>query len=275
MRPMTFVPDLDAYFARIGHTGSRAPTLETLNAIVRAHVSTIPFENLDVLLGRGIDLDPAAVEQKLVHGHRGGYCFEQNSHLLHVLGALGYAAVPISARVRFGKARGFTPTRTHVFLPVELDGKSWLADVGVGGMSVTSALRLALDVEQATPHEPRRIVAEGRALFVHQAWLGDAWDDVCEFTLEEMPPIDREVANWYTSTHPRSHFRERLIATRARGDGRITIVNQELRVRDAGGRMEVTVLATPEQLLAALDEHFGLRMPPGTRFGCAGLPPDW
>lgn len=71
--------DLDAYFARIGYRGPREPTRATLNAIVFAHVGTIPFENLDVLLGRPIELEPEALMDKLVHARRGGYCFEQNS----------------------------------------------------------------------------------------------------------------------------------------------------------------------------------------------------
>src|SRR5471032_1462354 len=166
--------DLDAYFARTGYTGARAPTLATLHGIVAAHAQTIPFENLDVLLGRGINLDPAAVQQKLLRDRRGGYCFEQNSLLLHVLEALGFSAAPISARVRLRHPRDFTPPRTHLFLRIELDGESWLADVGIGGLSLTSAIRLHTDAEQATPHEPRRIVREG-ALFFHQARLGDEW----------------------------------------------------------------------------------------------------
>jgi N-hydroxyarylamine O-acetyltransferase len=267
---MSFAPDLDAYFVRIGYVGPRTPTLDTLHAISRAHVSSIPFENLDVLLDRGIDLEPAAVEAKLVHAQRGGYCFEQNSHLLHVLSALGYDVKPISARVRVGRPRDYTPARTHMFLRVELDGVSWLADVGVGGMSLTGALRLVLDVEQPTPHEPRRIVhQDGR--FFHQVRFGDAWNDVCEFTLEEMPPIDREVGNWYTSRHPGSHFRARLTAARARGDGRVTLLNHELTFRDHAGHAETHTIKDPDELLALLAEHFGLRFPAGTRFQCPAL----
>ena len=77
--------NLDAYLARIGYSGAVAPTLDALNAIVSAHVRTIPFENLDVLLGRPIVLTPEALEQKLVTERRGGYCFEQNGLLLEVL----------------------------------------------------------------------------------------------------------------------------------------------------------------------------------------------
>ncbi len=280
---MTFAPDLDAYFARLGLDGPRPPTLATLSAIVLAHIRAIPFENLDVLLGRGIDLDPAAVEHKLVHARRGGYCFEHNSHLLHVLGALGFAVTPLSARVRVNRARDYTPPRTHVFVRVDLDGTPWLADVGVGGLSPTAPLRLDTEAEQATPHEPRRLVRDGAwdglamrgpdARMFHQVKLGDAWVDVCELTMEPMPPIDREVGNWFTSTHPRSHFRDRLMAARATGAGRITVLNRELTIRDRDGRAETRTIADPDELLAVLDDHFGLRFPPGTRFPCAAL--DW
>lgn len=262
--------DLDAYLARIGHTGSRAPTLATLDALSAAHAQAIPFENLDVLLGRPIDLDPGAVDRKLITDQRGGYCFEQNTLFLRVLEALGFEVRPLSARVRWGRARAETPPRTHVFLRVEVDGASWLTDVGIGSMSLTRALRLGTADEQPTPHEPRRIVFEDGRYF-HQARLGDAWHDVYEFTLEEMPAIDRELANWYTSAHPGSHFKNRLVVARALPEGaRVAILNRELTIRRRGVA-EVRVLGSPEELLAVLAEQFGLRFAAGTRFPCPAL----
>lgn len=265
--------DLDAYLARIGVRGPLAVERQTLDVISEAHVRTIPFENLDVLLGRPIELELGAIERKLVHERRGGYCFEQNTLLLAVLGQLGFEVRAISARVRYQRPRDFTPARTHVFLRVELAGESWLVDVGVGGLSLTSAIRLDTDEEQPTAHEPRRIVREAGRLF-HQVWIGDAWQDVCEFTLEEMPEIDRVVGNWYTSAHPTSHFKNRLIVARAgQGGERWTLVNRELTVRRRDGVAERRELADPDELLAVLDEHFGLRFAPGTRFACPAL--DW
>ena len=245
--------DSDAYFDRIGYHGSRMPMLATLDAIA----------------------------DKLVTRRRGGYCFEHNTLLLRVLSGLGFDATPISARVRIQRARDFTPPRTHVFLRVEIDGASWLADVGVGGLSPTAALRLALDVEQTTPHEPRRIIADGdwsdltqsgpwlrapTARLLHQARLGDTWADVCEFTLEPMPEIDRELGNWFTSTHPRSHFRDRLMAARATEDGRVTLLDRVLTRRRTGGEAETHTSATPDELIALLASEFGLELPPDTRF---------
>lgn len=273
---MPFTPNLEAYFARIGDTGSREPTLATLNRIVEAHVRTIPFENLDILLGKGVSVELPDIERKLVHDRRGGYCFEQNSLMQHVLLALGYEVRALSARVRAQKPRDFTPPRTHLFLRVELDGQSHLVDVGVGSMSPTATLRLELETPQPTPHETRRIVAAGDwqafdrrspdAVLYHQILYGDEWSDVCEFTLEEMHPIDRELGNWFTSTHPASHFRSAINVARSTPTGRITLQGRELKHRGANGQAESRTLETREQLLAALRKEFGLQFAEGTRF---------
>lgn len=265
--------DLPGYFARIGFSGPTTPTLETLSGIVAAHVQTIPFENLDVLHGRPIALTPEAIQRKLVTDRRGGYCFEQNGLLLMVLESLGFAVTPLSARVRYQRPRDYTPPRTHLFVRVDLEGQAWLADVGVGGLSLTSPIRFEIDREQATPHERRRIVRYG-SVFMHQAKLGDEWADVCEFTGEAMPPIDRELANWYTSTHPQSHFKSRLIVARALPGGeRLTIDNRQFTHRRENGTAETRVFHTTEELREALWTSFGLAFEPGTPFSCPGL--DW
>ena len=265
--------DLAAYFARIGYDGAVEPTLATLNGIVQAHVQSIPFENLDVLAGRPIDLSPAALERKLVQSRRGGYCFEQNGLLLLVLQAIGFDVAPLSARVRYGRPAGMIPPRTHLFLRVEIDGASWLADVGVGGLSMTSAIRLDDPAEQVTPHEPRRIVSEG-PLRVHRVRFGADWHDVYEFTLEQMPPIDRELANWYTSANPQSDFRNRLVVALALPGGRRkTLLNRELTERQRDGTVAGRLIATPGELRKVLAEEFGLEVDPHSPLTCAGL--DW
>jgi N-hydroxyarylamine O-acetyltransferase len=278
---MAHVLALDAYLSRIGYTGSLEPSLAALNAIASRHVQTIPFENLDVLSGRGISIDLEAIERKLVGEGRGGYCFEQNTLLLHVLQTLGFQVTPLSARVRLQRPREMTPPRTHLFLRVELEGRSYLVDAGVGGLSLTAALPLLYDVEQSTPHEPRRIVREGQwrdpelrspdARLFHQAYFAEAWHDVYEFTLEPMPVIDREVANWFTSSHPLSHFRDRLLVARATPSGRLALANREFTVRTTGGASVTRLLNSRAELWAVLEGEFGLRLPPGLALSCPGL----
>ena len=115
--------DIDAYFERIGYTGDRAPTLDTLRAVHLRHAQTIAFENLNPLLKRPVRLDPASLEQKLIREGRGGYCFEQNLLLRHVLEALGFRVTGLIARVLWYTTETPTP-RTHMVLRVEAEGES-------------------------------------------------------------------------------------------------------------------------------------------------------
>jgi N-hydroxyarylamine O-acetyltransferase len=273
--------DLARYFERIQYRGSREPSLTTLSAILLQHVRHIPFENLDVLLQAPISLELAAVEHKLVDSQRGGYCFEHNTLLLAVLEQLGFRGTMLSARSCYQRAeRGFLP-RTHVLLCLEVDGRTYLADGGFGGLSPTAAQRLELDVVQATPHEPRRLRAEGPwrglelrapdALLVHEAYFADAWHGLYEFTLEQMPLVDRVVANFYTSQHPQSHFRQRLMVARATEAGRVTLQDRELTLRRAGAEPRTRRLESHAELIEVLAEHFQLRLPAGTRLSCPTL----
>jgi N-hydroxyarylamine O-acetyltransferase len=268
--------DLGSYLKRIQYNGPLAPTIAVLRDIQLAHTCSIPFENLDVLLGRGISIDDDAIEQKLVQHHRGGYCFEQNSLLMRALTEIGYSVSPLSARVRVKISRDVITPRTHLFLRVEIDGVPWLVDVGVGGLSPTAPFELnLLDTEQLTPHEPRRVVSVPQSpspLYFHQAKLVDQWVDVHEFTLQEMPLIDREIGNYWTSTHPKSKFRQNLMVGLACRDGsRLSILNSEFTHRRGAEILQQLTIDTPEQLLRLLDQRFGLRFPAGTRFGPPGM----
>lgn len=248
--------ELDAYLERVGHRGWRAPTKATLDALMLAHTTAIPFENLDVLAGRPISLAPEAVFDKLVRRRRGGYCFEQNGLFARVLEALGYRVRPLAARARVGRARSELPPRTHLCLEVTIGDRRHLVDVGVGGLSLTAALSFDDGAVQQTPHEPRRLVHESGGWW-HQAWLGDRWTDVAELTGEPMPPIDQEIGSWWTSAHPGSPFRAELMVARAldRG-GRLTLRGDVLTLRAEGFVERATVPA--EALPAVLEARFGL-----------------
>lgn len=264
--------DLDAYLARIGYTGDRAPTLATLHAVTLHHACAIPFENLDVLLDRPIVLTPEAITAKLVHGRRGGYCFEQNNLLLLALRALGFRVTPIGARVRWQVPRDIVPPRTHLFLRVHLDGGDWITDCGLGSASLTGAIPLVFGPESATPHEPRRLIEEdGRML--HQMKLGAEWADLCEFTLVEMHPIDCEIANWWTSTNPNAKFRKDLMAALALKDGTRKAIRGGVFTHRRGATILVErAMESAAQVLDVLAEHFALHFPAGTRFGPPGAP---
>jgi len=262
--------DLEAYFARIGYAGPRARDFATLTALHELHVRAIPFENLDLHLGRGIRIDLPSVEAKLVRSRRGGYCFEHNTLFAGALRALGFTVTPLVARVRWQLPPDQQTALTHMLLRVESpDSGPCLADVGFGSMSLVRPIRFELDREQPGGLEPRRVVARG-SHFAQQARLADAWADVYVFSADEAPAIDFEVGNWFTSTHPQSRFRLNLIASRAGEDCRHTLLNRELTTRHRDGRVEKRVLNTADELLSVLASPFDLHFPEGTRFGAPG-----
>ena len=247
------------YLERIGYIGESPPTLATLDKITEAHTKTIPFENLDVVLNKGIQLSNEAIFDKLVMKKRGGYCFEQNSLLSLALQQLGFKVKQLSARVRvrFNSREPEAP-RTHMFLRVEIDGSSYLTDVGMGAASLTKSLQLIPDIEQETPHDIRKLVQENGRWY-QQIRYGNNLQDANEFTLEEMPFIDQVIANWYTSTHPGSHFKSQVIAARALNKGqRISLQDSQFTRRERNGDSQKTQLQTPQELIDVLTNEFGL-----------------
>lgn len=121
---------LAAYLARIGLSMPVTPDRATLDAIVRAHVRAIPFENLDVQLGRPLTTDPAAAFAKLIGSRRGGWCYEHNGVLGAALAAIGFDVMRMSAAV-MRQVRGEESMGSHLCLLVQCDGPL-LVDAGFG-----------------------------------------------------------------------------------------------------------------------------------------------
>ena len=149
--------DLDAYFARIGYSGPREANLATLSQIHVLHAAAIPFEALSPFIGEPVSLDPAAIQAKLVKGGRGGWCFEQNLLLYHVLSTLGFEVKRLAARVRWNVPPNVMTARSHCLMQVTLEGERYIADVGFGGLTLTAPLRLA--PESSRQHPTRRIAS--------------------------------------------------------------------------------------------------------------------
>jgi len=264
--------DLDRYAERIGFVGEFTPDFETLSAIQFGQTTNVPFENFEILRGLPVNIDHASLEDKIVARRRGGYCFEQNSLLLGVLQQIGFQARPHAARVRIGNERSFLPPRTHLFVQVDLEGQTWIIDSGVGSMSLTSPIRFELDTAQETLHEPRRIVKEDGAYF-HQILMSGQWEDVYEFGGEEMPLIDREVANWWTSTCWAAKFKQNMFAGLARPNGeRFGFLNGTFVHRKGTEVLREITVNNDEQLFEILKNEFGIEFPQGTDLGSVGCP---
>ena len=252
--------DLDGYFARIGYRGTRAPTLETLRALHLRHTLAIAFENLDPFLRRPVRLDLPALEQKLVRGGRGGYCFEHNLLFKAALDALGFRVAGLAARVVWNQPDGATLPRTHMLLRIAIDGQDHIADVGFGGQTLTGPIRLVAGIEQTTPHEPFRLLEAGDG-FVMQMLIGGDWKPLYRFDRQEQLLPDYEIANWYVSTHPESRFVNNLTVARPAADRRYALFNTEFAVHHLGGRSEQRRLAGAREIRGVLREVFGLTLP--------------
>jgi N-hydroxyarylamine O-acetyltransferase len=189
----------------------------------RAHLTSIPFENLDPYCGIPVSLAVEDLERKLVLRRRGGYCFEQNLLLKAALEALGAEVDLLLARVRVGAPRGAKRPRSHLVLRVRAGGTSWHADVGFGHGSPFEPLPFGAGGEHLQSGWRFRVVEE-EAELVLQVAEGDEWLDLYGFVPEPVPFVDLETSNWFTSTHPRSPFVTGLIVSAHADDGSRTML---------------------------------------------------
>jgi len=253
--------DLDAYLLRIGHAGGRAPTLDTLRAILARHTETIAFENLNPLLKWPVRLDVGSLQRKMVQGGRGGYCYEQNILLSHALHALGFEVTGLAARVLWNAAvAGAIPPRTHMLLRVDIERRPWLVDAGFGVMTPTGPLQLKAEEEQATPHEAFRLLAD-RNEFVMQTKIREEWRSLYRFDLQAQLLSDYELANWYVSTHPESRFVNGLMVARPVPGRRYTLLNNEFTVHHLNGGTKRQMLASAAEIRTLLVGEFQLTLP--------------
>jgi N-hydroxyarylamine O-acetyltransferase len=229
---------VEEYLARIGADRPAAADLEGLRALQRAHLGTVPFENLSIHLGERIDL--TTLPEKIVAARRGGFCYELNGSFALLLTALGYTVTRHSARVWGGKRWG--PPFDHLALRVELD-EPWLVDVGFGRFA----------------HHPLRLAARQPQP-----------DPAGSFTVEDREPqyridprpyalADFEPTCWWQSTSPQSHFTRSLTCSMlAAGGGRVTLSGDRLIVTSPSGTRDERVLDSDAAILAAYRDHFGV-----------------
>ncbi|WP_372718617.1 arylamine N-acetyltransferase [Immundisolibacter sp.] len=253
MTPVGSQLDLDHYLERIAYRGALLPTADVLAALHLAHVRHIPFENLDVLLGRGIRLDMDSVFAKLVTAQRGGYCFEQNLLFAAVLEQIGFRVRRLAARVTYRTQRVLP--RTHMLLQVEADDTIWLADVGFGAAGPLLPVAFHQGQPQ-TQHLWRYRLVELGGLWSLQIGMDD-WADLYRFGLDEQTAADYEMANYYVSTHPDSRFLHGLIAHRLAPERRLILIGSEL-TEDRGARVDTRRVDDPAVLRTLLIDDIGL-----------------
>jgi N-hydroxyarylamine O-acetyltransferase len=244
--------DLDAYLQRIGHHGTREPTVDTLVQLHRAHLYAVPFENLDIHLGRPIVLSLPDVFDKVVRQRRGGFCYELNSLFAWCLQALGFRVDMLSSRVFNGGALG--PDFDHMLLLVH-GATTWIADVGFGD-SFLEPLTLGQD-EQAQHGRSYRLVEHGGEWTLHQRLPGSDWQAEYTFTLQPRTLAEFDPMCHYHQTSPASPFTRKSVCTLATRSGRVTLSNGRLIVTRDGQRQERSV-ASEDEYLTLLREHFAV-----------------
>ena len=259
--------DLESYFRRIGYSGPRTPTLATLRPLHSHHPRAIPFENLDTLSGRPVRLDLDSLQRKLVHGRRGGYCFEQNLLFQHVLGALGMRVTALAARVAWERSTDEVRARTHMVLLAEIDEGRYLCDVGFGGLTPTGPLKLQAGVEQATPHETFRSLDLGGEHAVEARVRGE-WKRLYQFDLQEQHPVDIEMLNYYVMGHADSPMIGRLLAARTEPEHRFGLRNGTLSTHGPNGTNEQRITSVME-LRDVLRGTFRIDVPAGAEIDAA------
>lgn len=243
--------NLLAYLQRIAYSGSLNPTLDTLRALHRAHMLTVPFENLSIHHGERIQLTPEWLFDKIVTRNRGGFCYELNGLFAELLSELGFRVERLSARVA-RSAGGYGPEFDHMVLLVHLD-EPWLVDVGFGD-SYLEPLHLRLGEEQRDPAGHFRIMkAEGG--LVMQEQVEGKFEDQHFFTLIPRSLSDYEGMCHYHQTSPESSFTQKIVCSKATSGGRLTLSSNRL-IRTHEGVKEETTLDGPEQVRQALEEHF-------------------
>ena len=260
--------DLDAYLARIRLAECPAANADGLAAVQRAHRLAIPFENLDIRLGRGIAIDGEKVFAKLVTAKRGGYCFEQNRLFLDALTAIGFTARPLLARVWLNATE--TPPLTHMILLVTVDGQDWIADAGFGG-SYTPPMRLVSGEEATAPDSARfRLGEDARGWVLSRDGAigatdgrgggiggGGGWIEQYSFTLTEVAQADMALSNHWTSTAPGTRFLDLLVVSIVLPTGFASLTDRAYK-RHAQGEDSAAEITDPRVYRLRLSMMFGI-----------------
>ena len=247
--------DVTAYLERIGYTGPVEPSLATLRELHRAHMFSVPFENLDIHIPREIVLDVNWLQAKIVGERRGGFCYELNGLFAALLQELGFDVTLLSARVpRKDGSPG--PEFDHLLLRVDLD-EPWLADVGFGD-SFHEPLRLDF-MEQEHAGQRWRVEDNETHLTLQRSRSAGEWAPMYTFTLQPRDLVEFIEMCRFHQTSPESHFTRNRIITILTEEGRISLSDDRLYVRRNGQREEFPIEGD-KAWRNALAEHFGIAL---------------
>jgi N-hydroxyarylamine O-acetyltransferase len=256
--------DVHAYLQRIDYQESLTPGIDLLRSLHRAHLFTVPFENLDIHLGREIVCDERRILHKIVNEKRGGFCYELNGAFAALLRALGFPVTLLSCRVA-RQDGSYGPEFDHLTLRIDLE-EPWLADVGFGDCFLES-LRLDSRLEQ---HEQSGRVyrvtsrmtspASTDAVYGLEVMAEGRWKKEYAFTLQPRELSDFAGMCHYHQTSPESHFTRQRICSLPTAEGRITLSDEKL-IETRGASRQETSLSGDHEWQTKLRELFGVVLP--------------
>ncbi|WP_375753836.1 arylamine N-acetyltransferase [Vibrio sp. HN007] len=242
------------YLSRVGLSDMPVASESGLTQLHIAQHRHIPFENFDVLLGRGIQLSEEAIFQKLVLDKRGGYCFELNGLMLRILNAAGFESRPLLGRVHLGDGPS---GRSHQVSLVIIEGKKWLVDVGFGALTPRSPLPIELNKELHTDIQTYRFITHELYGNVLQIKDDEQWNDLYSLDMSYVCDGDIEYGNHYTSTSKNSSFTSGCKAALSTETGVITLLNNKLKIRDGNDTQEI-LLTNKDSFFGELESKLGL-----------------
>lgn len=249
---------LSRYLKRIGLSKTPTPNKEGLHEVHAGQAFSIPFENLDIHLGRTISLSPGTLISKLIDARRGGYCFELNGIFALALNSLGFRVQPLLARVIYGREE--FGARTHQVLIVTVSGRKWLADCGFGGPGLRLPISIVPDQIQEQYGDRFRLRLDPKWGMVLQKEINRVFTELYVFNEEERTTdADIEMANHFTSTWQFSIFRLRRMCSLHGSWGRVTLSDMDLTIHRDGNSKKRT-LQPGRQYMEAIEEHFGIRL---------------
>ncbi|HSG41984.1 MAG TPA: arylamine N-acetyltransferase [Anaerolineales bacterium] len=259
---------LITYLERINYKKSTNPDVETLYGLHRAHMLAVPFENLDIGLGRTIKIDEQAIWDKIIVNKRGGFCYELNGLFAWLLKQIGFNVTYLNARV-YNRTGELGSDFDHLTLLVQIPDQSerWLADVGFGD-SFIEPLRFDEQDEHiqgvalSSSKGPRayRLQQTSDGYIVWQKNYTREWEQQYYFDLQPHRFPDEYLAGCqYHQTSPKSSFTRGSIISKALPDGRISLEEENLIITINGVRTEKPVLNQAEHQLL-LKEHFDVSL---------------
>jgi N-hydroxyarylamine O-acetyltransferase len=249
---------IESYLSRIGYKSQPVADFETLRKLHLSHLCAVPFENLDIHSGKRTVLSVDSLYAKIVSQRRGGICYELNGLFAWLLRSIGFDVTVLAANVYVGGME-WTPDFDHMALAVTINEKCYLVDVGFGDSFLVPLNFTNSDLQNDGRSNYK--ISLGGGFYVLSKAASTAPDLLLQpsFRVKLIPHSLEDFSDRYTfhQNSPDSHFRRKIVCSRAEVESRITLSGSELIVSTANDR-KVTKLGSPEKVKAALYEHFGV-----------------